>query len=137
MPLYIICQCCKCKSIFILHLWTISINHKYANESKYICCHFDVKIDHESNIGFFGLGWSNHIIIEAFDKKNNEKKIIIDHMFNDKFTEYQNFAIFSNEIVFHARISDFEYNSPTIGFKIQEKIDYNVILEKKRISLIE
>ena len=136
MPLHIICQCCKCKSIFILHLWTISINHKYANESKYICCHFDVKIDHESNIGFFGLGWSNHIIIEAFDKNNNEKKIIIDHMFNDKFTEYQNFVIFSNKIVFHARISDFEYKSPNMGFEIQKIIDYNEILEKKRISLI-
>ena len=104
MPLHIICQCCKCKSEFIFHLWAITINHKYANESKYICCHFDVEIDHESNIGFFGLGWSNHIIIKAFDKKNNEKKIIIDHMFNDKFTEYQNFVIFSNEIVLHARI---------------------------------
>ena len=133
MPLHIRCQCCKCKSIFILHLWAITINHKYANESKYICCHFDVEIDHESNIGFFGLGWSNHIIIKAFDKKNNEKKIIIDHMFNDKFTEYQNFVIFSNKIVFHARISDFKGNSPNIGFEIQEKINDNEILDKKKL----
>ena len=57
-------------------------------------------------------------------------------MFNDKFTEYQNFVIFSNKIVFHARISDFEYNFPNMGFEIQKIIDYNEILEKKRISLI-
>ena len=130
MPLHIRCQCCKCKSVFILHLRAITINHKYANESKYICCHFDVEIDHESNIGFFGLGWSNHIIIKAFDKKNNEKKIIIDHMFNDKFTEYQNFVIFSNKIVFHARISDFKGNYPSNGFKVQEKMNSNLLLEQ-------
>jgi len=115
IPLHIICQCCKCKSIFILHLWAVSINHKNANKFEYICCHFDVKIDHESNIGFFGLGWSNHIIIKALDKKSNEKKIIIDHMFNDKFTE---------------RISDFKGNYPSNGFKVQEKMNSNLLLEQ-------
>ena len=38
--------------------------------------------------------------------------------------------------VFHARISDFEYKSPNMGFEMQKIIDYNEILEKKRISLI-
>jgi len=98
IPLHIICQCCKCKSIFILHLWAVSINHKNANKFEYIC-----------------LGWSNHIIIKALDKKSNEKKIIIDHMFNDKFTE---------------RISDFKGNYPSNGFKVQEKMNSNLLLEQ-------
>ena len=76
MPLYIIFQCCKCHSNYYLDLWTISPNHKYSLEPKYVCCHFDMEIDHESNLGFFGLGWSNHIIITAYNKYSKEKKII-------------------------------------------------------------
>ena len=79
------------------------------------------------------MGWSNHIIIKAFDKKNNEKKIIIDRVFNDKFTEYEDYGIFSDKNIFHVRISDFEYNNPVIGFNVKDKINNNnnKILEQK------
>ena len=46
-------------------------------------------------------------------------------MFNDKFTEYEDYGIFSDKNIFHVRISDFEYNNPVIGFNVQDKINNN------------
>ena len=131
MPLYLICQCCKCKSSLSQDLWSIARNHKFS-DSKFICNHFEVEIDHESNIGFLGIGWSNRITITAYYKPNNERKILIDTTFNSNNTEYQNFAVFSNKVVIHARISDYTGNYPSCGFNAQNDIDYNERREQER-----
>ena len=55
MPLYFIGECCKCKEKVCQDIWSISRDHKYA-DSRYVCSHFDVEIDHVSSIGFFGIG---------------------------------------------------------------------------------
>lgn len=80
MPLHIICQCCKCNESFSQSLWSIERNHKY-NHSENVCEHFDVTIDHESSIDFFGINWRNTIKIVAcyrpsWTKKNNNFKNI-------------------------------------------------------------
>ena len=131
MPLYIIFQCCKCHSNYYLDLWTISPNHKYSFEPKYVCCHFDMEIDHESNLGFFGLGWSNQIIITAYNKYSKEKKIIIDQTFNKNHTEYEKYGVFSNKYVCHVRISQYKHNHPISGFNIQEKINYMEMMRQR------
>ena len=135
MPLHIICECCKCKkNQFKFDIWSISRNHKHYSESRYVCSHFDVEIDHESSIGFFGLGWSNHIKIYATYKSNYERKNIIDYVFRSNDTEEQAYQIFSNKIVFRARVSDSKNNDPTCGADIQERMDYNEIEEKQKLE---
>ena len=84
MPLHIRGECCKCKSNFFFDIWSISRNHKFSGQYIHICNHFDVEIEHESSIGLFGWGWSNHIKLYAIHKQNNEKQIIIDEEFNKK-----------------------------------------------------
>ena len=132
MPLHLVCECCKCRANYILQLWSISINHKYSNEPIPLCSHFDIIIDNESNVGFLGFGWSNHITLTAIDKHNNESKTIIDKVFNLSLTEYQNYNIFSNKIIFHARVSDYENKFPTCGFYAQDDIDKNEMNENKK-----
>ena len=105
MPLHLIFQCCKCKNSLSHDIWSISRNHKYS-DSKYVCEHFDVIIDHESSCGFFGLEWRNEITIKAYCKIYNNTKTVIDRTFNINFMEYQDYTRFNN-IVCHARISDY------------------------------
>ena len=133
MPLHIRGECCKCKSNFFFDIWSISRNHKFSGQYIHICNHFDAEIEHESSIGLFGWGWSNHIKLYAIHKQNNEKQIIIDEEFNKKNTEYQNYKIFSNKIVFGARVSDYRYNYTTCGMDIQDRIDYEEKIEKQRL----
>ena len=133
MPLHIIGECCKCKSNFFIDIWSISRNHKYSNKYFHVCNHFDVEIDHESSTGLLGWCWSNHIKLYAIYKQNNEKRMIIDEEFKAYNTECQNCKIFSNEIVFHARISDYRDNFPTCGFEIQDRLDYVEKREKQRL----
>ena len=136
MPLHLICQCCKCKNkYYYFDLWSISRNHKYSYESRKVCKHFDVEIDHESSIGFLGIGWSNHITISAYYKYNYERQIIINDTFNSDHTEQEGYKIFSNKIVFHAKISDYKNNAPTCGFKYQNRLDaYEEQREQQRLN---
>ena len=66
MPLHLIAQCCACKGSISQDLWAIIRNHGYSG-NKFVCEHFDVNIDHESSLGFLGIGigWSNKIKVEA------------------------------------------------------------------------
>ena len=123
MPLYAICQCCKCKNSVSQDLWSISRNHKYS-DSRYVCSHFNVEIDHESSTGFLGIGWRNTIKITAYYKPNYERRVVIDRTFKKNDTEYQDYVNFSNKAVFHARISDYRGNYPTCGYNAQNDIDY-------------
>lgn len=129
MPLHLIFQCCKCRNTLSHDLWSIARNHKYA-DSKYVCQHFDVIIDHESEWGF-GFAWRNEIIIRAYCKINYITKTVIDRTFNRNFTEYQNYARFNN-IVCHARISDYRGNYPSCGFNLQDEIEYDELMEQQR-----
>jgi hypothetical protein len=134
MPLHIRGECCKCNGTFYFDIWSISRNHKYFNEYIRVCDHFDVEIDHESSIGFLGWGWSNHIKLYAFYKQNNEKQIIINETFSKGDTESEKYKIFSNKIVFRARVSDYRYNYPTCGMDIQERLDYEEIREQQKLE---
>ena len=128
MPLHLIFQCCKCKSSLSHDLWSIARNHKYA-DSKYVCPHFDVIIDHESL--WFLFVWRNEITIKAYCKITYDTKTVIDRFFDRNFMEYQNYARFGN-IVCHARISDYRGNYPTCGFDIQNEIEYNERMEQQK-----
>ena len=132
MPLFLIFQCCKCKSSLYQDLWSIERNHKFS-DSRFICSHFDVEIDHESSIGFLGIGWSNRITITAYYKPNNERRILIDKTFKRNVTEYQDYAKFSNKVIIHARISDYKGRYPNCGFHAQNEIDYNERREEERL----
>ena len=134
MPLHLICECCKCKESLSQDLWAISRDHKYA-ESRYLCEHFDVEIDHVSSTGFFGIGWRNEIMIRAYYKPTRTKKNVISRTFNKNSMEYQNYAKF-NKVVIHARISDSRYNYPTIGNSVQDDIEYNEERERRRQNKI-
>ena len=131
MPLHLICQCCKCKNSLSNDLWSITRNHKYSCR-RYVCPHFDVDIDHASSIGFFGIGWANSIKIKAYYKPNSISQVIIDKTFSENNKEYQNYAKFSNKVVFHARISDYISNYPSCGFNMQNDIEYNERMEQER-----
>ena len=130
MPLHLICECCKCKESLSQDLWAISRNHKYA-ESRYLCEHFDVEIDHVSKTGFFGIGWSNEITVRARYKPTGTKKNVISRTFSKNSMEYQNYIKF-NKVVIHARISDYRDNYPTIGYSVQDDIEYNEERERQR-----
>ena len=124
MPLHLICECCKCKERLYQDIWAISRDNSYS-APRYVCSHFDAEIEHKSSIGFYGLGWRNTITIRANYKPDSSSKIIIDRTFDSNNTEFQNYAIFDNKIVFHARISDFKDNYPNIGFSLQKDIENN------------
>ena len=138
MPLHLIAQCCACKGSISQDLWAITRNHGYSG-NKFVCEHFDVNIDHESSLGFLGIGigWSNKIKVEAIYKPENIKQVIIDQTFDRNYMEYQNFKIFSKKFVFHARISDTRYNNPDIGFSQQEEIEYNERREQQRLEQLK
>ena len=129
MPLHLVFQCCKCKNSLSHDLWSIVRNHKYA-DSKYVCQHFNVIIDHESSWGL-GFAWRNEIKIKAYCKINYSTKTVIDQTFNRHFMEYQNYVRFNN-IVCHARISDYRDNYPDCGFNLQNEIEYNEQIEQQR-----
>ena len=133
MPLHLIAQCCACKASLFLDLYAIKSNHGYSG-IRFVCEHFDVNIDHESSIGNFGFGWYNKIKVEAIYRPDGRKKVIIDKTFNKNDMEFQRHEIFSNKIVFHARISDYRNNNPDIGFKFQEEIEYNERREQQRLE---
>ena len=130
MPLYAICQCCKCKKSVSQDLWSISRDHKYSG-SRYVCEHFDVDIDHESRIGF-GFNWRNTITISAYYKPNYESRVIINRTFKRNDTEFQDYVRFSNKAVFHARVSDYRGQYPSCGYNAQNDIDYNESREQER-----
>ena len=135
MPLHLIVQCCKCKESLSHDLWSIARNHKYA-DSKYLCSHFSVTIDHESSCGFLGINWRNEIKISAYCKQNYLTRTIIDRTFNRSFMEFEDYAKFGN-IVCHARISDSRGNYPHRGFDIQNEIEYNERIERQRREEME
>ena len=64
MPLHLICECCKRKKYITKDIWLISKNHSLSN-TEYLCTHLDYNLDHDNQIGFWGICWSNRI------KKNN------------------------------------------------------------------
>jgi len=108
MPLHLIVQCCKCNNSISHDLWSIARNHKYA-DSKYVCDHFSVTIDHESSCGIFGIGWRNEVKVSAYCKINYMTRTLINKTFNKSFMEYEDYARFG-QIVCHARISDYRGN---------------------------
>lgn len=129
MPLHLTWECCKCKSSGSQSLWAISRNHSYS-DTRYVCSHFKIRIDTVSKICFFGIGWSNHVEVEV-TYKNNWTRTVIDQTFNTNFMEYQNSLQFDN-VVFHARVSDYKNNYPTCGYSLQNKIEYNERMEQQR-----
>ena len=133
MPLYLIAQCCKCKASISLDIWSIKRDNGYSRE-RYVCEHFDVNIYHESSIGFFGIGWRNKIKVTAYYKPRRYSKNIIERTFEKGDTEFQDYQVFSNEAVFHARISDDYGNYPTIGNNRQNEIEYKENLEHERLE---
>ena len=137
MPLHLIVQCCKCKESLSHDIWSIARNHKYA-DSKYLCSHFSVTIDHESSCGFFGINWRNKIVISAYCKENYLTRTIINSTFNRSFMEHEDYAKFGN-IVCHARISDSRGNYPYKGFNIQNEIEneYNERIERQKREEME
>ena len=138
MPLHLIAQCCACKGSISKDLYAIKRNHGYSG-NKFVCEHFDVNIDHESSLGFLGIGigWSNKIKVEAIYKPEDIKQVIIDKTFDRNNMEFQNFKIFSKKFVFHARISDTRYNNPDIGFSQQEEIEYNERREQQKLEQLK
>jgi len=133
MPLHLIGECCKCKERVYKDLWAIKKNHGYR-ESTYVCSHFNVEIDHESSTGICGWGWRNKITVTAYYKPDGQRKDIIDRTFNRNDMEYQNYEVFSNKVVFHARISDSRGNAPTVGNNCQIDIEYNERREQQRLE---
>ena len=131
MPLHLIGQCCKCKGSISVDLWSIKRNHGYSEE-RYVCQHFNIDIDHESKTGFFGLGWSNKITVKAKYKPSGESKVIISRTFNRSYMEFQDYKVFANKVVFHARVSDSRNNYPTVGSNYQKDIEYNEKREEER-----
>ena len=83
---------------------------------------------------FYRLGWRNKITIKAYYKPENSSKIIISKTFFVSNTEYQDYQVFSDKVVFHARISDFTNNYPTIGNNRQNEIEYKENLEHERLE---
>lgn len=135
MPLHLIVQCCKCNQSISHDLWSIARNHKYA-DSKYVCDHFSVTIDHESSCGIFGIGWRNEVKVSAYCKINYMTRTLINKTFNKSFMEYEDYARFG-QIVCHARISDYRGNYPRCGFNIQNEIEYNERMERQRREEME
>lgn len=133
MPLHLIAECCKCHSFISQDLWAITQNHSYSGK-KFVCSHFDVDIDHESSVGFFGFGWRNKITIKVYYKPECCIKKIIDMTFDIHNTEYQDYVVFSDKFIFHARISDFRDNYPTIGNNLQNEIEYKENFEQERLE---
>ena len=131
MPLYLIAQCCKCKGSISKDIWAIKWNHGYSGK-RYVCQHFDVEIDNESRTGLFGLGWWNTITVIAYYKPRYCRKEIFRRTFKKNDTEYQDYQIFNNEVVFHARVSDDSNNYPDVGNNRQNDIEYHERREQER-----
>ena len=132
MPLYIIYECCKCKIKDNFSIWSIKSDHGYSYD-RYLCEHFDVDIDHKSNIGFLGIGWSNKIKVYVTYKKYGSRLELINYTFSRNDTEHEKHIEIDN-VVIHARISDYKNRNPTHGNNIQRKLDieYNAKLERQR-----
>ena len=130
MPLHLTWECCKCKSSGAQSLWSISRNHKY-NYYRYVCSHFDVDIDTVSSCGFLGIGWENYITVEVKYKKYNYTRRVFRETFNKHFMEHEDYVEFDN-VVFHARVSDYSGRYPTCGYNRQREIEYNERMEQQR-----
>ena len=128
MPLHLTWECCKCKSSGSQSLWSISRNHKYY-ERRYVCRHFFIRIDTVSSIGFLGIGWKNEITLEV--EHNGWTKIVLHGVFNRNYMEHEDYAQFDN-LVFHARVSDYKGRYPNCGYNLQNRIEYNEIMEQQR-----
>ena len=133
MPLFLVFECCKCRTKNSHTLWSISSDHKYSFERTF-CSHFNVDIDHESTIGFFGFGWMNKIKIAAYYKPSASRKTIFSKIFQADDTEYEDYAVFDNKVVFQARISDYKGQYPNFGNFIQYDIEYNKNKEEERLN---
>ena len=131
MPLYLIAQCCKCKGSISKDIWAIKWNHGYLGR-RYVCGHFDVEIDNESSTGVFGMGWWNTITVIAYYKPCDCRKEIFRYTFKKSDTEYQDYKIFNNKVVFHARVSDDSNNYPDVGNNRQNDIEYHERREQER-----
>ena len=132
MPLYLTWECCKCKrsSRDSQSLWSIYRNHKY-NYSRTVCEHFRIYIDTVSKIGFFGIGWKNSVTVEVYYQNYYSPKIVIEDTFCKNHTEAENYVQFDN-VVFHAKVSDYSGNYPTKGYNLQNNIEYNETMERQR-----
>ena len=101
---------------------------------KYIYPHFDLDIDHESITGILGLGWANRIKVKAYYKLGNISKVINDRTFSIGLTEFQNYEVFSDKFVFHARIINYIGNYPSIGVNYQNDIEYKQMKEHEALK---
>ena len=133
MPLYLICQCCKCGHSESYSLWSISSDHKYSY-FRYFCQHFNVDLDHESSTGFFGIKWWNKITIRAEYKPTGQRQTIISKTFSRGDTEYENYKVFNKKVVFEARISDYKGQYPNNGTNKQKDIEYDEEREQERLN---
>ena len=66
-----------------------------------------------SKIGVFWIGWKNEITVKVSYRGYGTRRTI-DKIFHKNETEYQNYVQFDN-VVFHARVSDYSGNYPTCG----------------------
>ena len=132
MPLYIVYECCKCNIKDNFSIWSIKSNNGYSY-NRYLCEHFNIDIDHESSIGFFGIGWANKIKVYVNYKKYNSRLELINRTFSRNNTEYQNYIEIDGAVI-HARISDYKNQNPICGKQIQQNLDieYNVKLERQK-----
>ena len=80
------------------------------------------------------MGWIIKINIKAYYKPEYCIKTIINRTFDIHNTEYQDYAVFSDKVVFHARISDYKNNYPIIGSNLQNEIEYKENLEHERLE---
>jgi hypothetical protein len=83
-----------------------------------------VEIGHQSSIGFCGIGWRNTITINAYYKPSGTTRNIFSRKFRRNDTEYQDYAVFDNKVVFHGRISNYDGRHPDCGNSIQNDIEY-------------
>jgi hypothetical protein len=80
------------------------------------------------------LGWINRIIIKVYYKPECCTKILISSAFNKNNTEFQDYKVFSDKVVIHARISDFRNYYPKIGNYRQNEIVYKERWEHERLE---
>ena len=62
---------------------------------------------------------------------DDNTKTVIDRTFNKNFLEYEDYTRFNN-IICHARISDYRCNYPNCGFNLQNEIEYKENMEQEK-----
>ena len=133
MPLHLIAECCKCHCFISQDIWTIRQNHGYSGKKFFVVILMQILIMKVVQ-DFQDWGWRNKITIKACYKTENSSKIIISRTFYVSNTEYEDYQVFSDKVVFHARISDFMNSYPTIGNNRQNEIEYKENLEHERLE---